>query len=163
MIRDLHPSSHFHLRKEVLCYSSNLNLVYMITITSWDGQTSDNEHIANHNNGVIWPEKHLQPPRKLFDKPVILISGRVHPGETAASWAVEGIIRFLITDHPDAVMLRKYFFICIVPMLNPDGVIEGLYRYDTSGQNLNRYYLVSDHRQYESGYVVGRRFIAWSI
>ena len=41
MIRDL-PAENpdFYIKKEVLCYSKNLNLVYMITITSFDRQTS---------------------------------------------------------------------------------------------------------------------------
>jgi len=35
MVRDLPPSSNeIYISKEVLCYSNNLNLVYMITITS---------------------------------------------------------------------------------------------------------------------------------
>lgn len=57
------------------------------------------------------------------------------------------MINFLVSDSEDAKTLRKHFQIVIVPMLNPDGVEEGLYRLDTKGHNLNRYYLVSDNRQ----------------
>lgn len=89
----------------------------------------------------------MYPPRKYCDKPVILMSCRVHPGESASSWAVEGIINFLIGESDDAKLIRKHFQVVIIPMLNPDGVYEGLYRLDTRGHNLNRYYLISDNRQ----------------
>ncbi len=78
---------------------------------------------------------------------MILISSRVHPGETPASWAVEGILHFLTSQAEEAQIIRKNFQVIVVPMLNPDGVEEGLYRLDTRGHNLNRYYLVSDNRQ----------------
>jgi murein tripeptide amidase MpaA len=62
---------------------------------------------------------------------VILVSARVHPGETPASFAMEGLIKFLL-DKKDlrALLLRKYFTFWIVPMLNPDGVYNGHYRMD---------------------------------
>lgn len=60
---------------------------------------------------------------------------------------MEGIIKFLVQNSEEAKILRKNFLIVIVPMLNPDGVFEGMYRLDTQGHNLNRYYLVSDNRQ----------------
>ena len=78
---------------------------------------------------------------------MILISARVHAGESPSSWAIEGIMKFLIGNSEKAKVLRKNFQIVIVPMLNPDGVYEGLYRLDTMGHNLNRYYLISDNRQ----------------
>ena len=35
-------------------------------------------------------------------KKTIVICGRMHPGETNASWVIHGIIRFLISTNPKA-------------------------------------------------------------
>jgi murein tripeptide amidase MpaA len=72
---------------------------------------------------------------------VILISARVHPGETPSSYALEGLVRAL-TNKSDlrSQLLLRFFNFKIVPMLNPDGVEHGHYRMDIYGQNLNRYY-----------------------
>ena len=64
----------------MLCYSNNLNLVYAISITSPYRGTQMEERIGETSNTILLPEKHLQPPKRYFDKPVILISSRVHPG-----------------------------------------------------------------------------------
>jgi murein tripeptide amidase MpaA len=60
-------------------------------------------------------------------------SARVHPGESNASWMMHGIIDFLTSDNAVAVALRRRFLFRIVPMLNPDGVINGNYRCSLSG------------------------------
>ena len=52
-------------------------------------------------------------------KPALFISGRVHPGETPASWMMKGILEFLTSDNSSAKLLRKLFVIFVVPMLNP--------------------------------------------
>eukprot|EP00045_Choanoeca_perplexa_P003782 m.33382 g.33382 ORF g.33382 m.33382 type:complete len:950 (-) comp12228_c0_seq1:17-2866(-) len=70
----------------------------------------------------------------------VVISARVHPGETNASWMMKGFIDFITSNQPDAVMLRDHFVFKIVPMLNPDGVIVGNYRCSLSGVDLNRTY-----------------------
>ena len=50
---------------------------------------------------------------------------RVHPGESNASWVMKGTLEFLVSSDPIADLLRKCFIFKIVPMLNPDGVING--------------------------------------
>lgn len=72
---------------------------------------------------------------------MILITGRVHPGETAASFAMEGIIDFLVnTRDLRSHLLKKMFVFMLVPMINVDGVYHGHFRMDSYGKNLNRYY-----------------------
>lgn len=68
----------------------------------------------------------------------------MHPGETAASYCLDGVIELLLSDDPRAVALRQHFVFKIIPTLNPDGVADGHYRTDTMGCNLNRMYEVPD-------------------
>ena len=58
----------------------------------------------------------------------VFISARVHPGESNASWMMKGVIDFLVGNSPEAAALRDNFVFKIIPMLNPDGVINGNYR-----------------------------------
>jgi len=74
---------------------------------------------------------------KLYKKH-IFITSRVHPGESQASYMVEGLINFLLSDHPEADEIRSKFVFKIIPMLNPDGVIFGNYRNSLLGVDLNR-------------------------
>ena len=59
-------------------------------------------------------------------------------GETQASWMMRGFIDYLTGPSLDAKILRDNFVFKIVPMLNPDGVVNGNYRCSLSGQDLNR-------------------------
>lgn len=68
----------------------------------------------------------------------IILTSRVHPGETNASWIMKGVIDFLVGEDPQANFLRNTFVFKIIPMLNPDGVIVGNYRCSLMGQDLNR-------------------------
>eukprot|EP01138_Halocafeteria_seosinensis_P005440 gb/GECG01005561.1/.p1 GENE.gb/GECG01005561.1/~~gb/GECG01005561.1/.p1 ORF type:complete len:823 (+),score=76.98 gb/GECG01005561.1/:1-2469(+) len=92
-------------------------------------------------------------PHSFPDKPVVFISSRVHPGETPASFVLNGILRFLLNETNEAAkMLRQAFVFKIIPMLNPDGVATGHYRADCYGENLNRLYLSPDPNQAPSIY-----------
>ena len=70
----------------------------------------------------------------------MVFSARQHPGESNGSWMMKGAIDFLLSEAPEAVVLREKFVFKIIPMLNPDGVIIGNYRTCFSGNDLNRKY-----------------------
>lgn len=55
----------------------------------------------------------------------MFLMARVHPGESNASWVMKGTLEFLVSSDPIADLLRKCFIFKIIPMLNPDGVING--------------------------------------
>ena len=68
----------------------------------------------------------------------IIITGRVHPGESNSSYILEGMIDFICGQEREAKILRDTYVFKIVPMLNPDGVVVGNYRCSLGGQDLNR-------------------------
>lgn len=90
----------------------------------------------------------------------VVVTARVHPGETNSSWMMEGLLSFLTSDTAHAHVslawtgsssvlyhcthlsqaLRKCFVFKLVPMLNPDGVVVGNYRTSLAGVDLNRMY-----------------------
>nr|XP_034982330.1 cytosolic carboxypeptidase 2 isoform X1 [Zootoca vivipara] len=100
-----------------LCRSLAGNTVYLLTIT-------------NPSKSAI----------AAAAKKAIVLSARVHPGETNSSWVMRGFLDFILSDSPDARLLRDLFIFKVVPMLNPDGVIVGNYRCSLAGRDLNRNY-----------------------
>jgi len=74
----------------------------------------------------------------LRERRAVVITARVHPGESNASWVMKGILDFLTGTSVDARILRENFVFKIVPMLNPDGVIVGNSRCSLAGHDLNR-------------------------
>ncbi|MEM9987979.1 MAG: M14-type cytosolic carboxypeptidase [Pseudomonadota bacterium] len=70
------------------------------------------------------------------------ISGRQHPGETMASWWMEGFLPRLL-DPSDAVAtaLRQQAVTYVVPLVNIDGAQRGHLRTNAAGMDLNRQWL----------------------
>ena len=69
----------------------------------------------------------------------VVLTARVHPGESVGSWMMKGALEFLTnTELPEAEILRQNFVFKVIPMLNPDGVINGNYRCSLAGCDLNR-------------------------
>lgn len=78
----------------------------------------------------------------------VFLTARVHPGESVGSWMMQGkknitkisgVLDFLTDPNdPEAAILRDNFIFKIIPMLNPDGVVNGNYRCSLSGCDLNR-------------------------
>jgi murein tripeptide amidase MpaA len=73
------------------------------------------------------------------DKKKVWVIARQHPGESMASFFMEGLInRLLDIDDPvTRILLNKAVFY-IVPFINPDGAIHGNLRANAAGMNLNR-------------------------
>lgn len=101
--------------RRTLCMSLAGNKVEMLTITS-----KNNLENLSKRKGVF-------------------LTARVHPGESVGSWMMKGVIDFLIDEtNEEAEALRQQFVFKIIPMLNPDGVINGNYRCSLAGCDLNR-------------------------
>uniref|UniRef100_G3NBD9 Peptidase M14 domain-containing protein n=1 Tax=Gasterosteus aculeatus aculeatus TaxID=481459 RepID=G3NBD9_GASAC len=80
-----------------------------------------------------WKDMH-----QVRNRPCIVLTGRVHPGESNASWVMKGTLEFLCSSDPVAQSLREAFVFKLIPMLNPDGVVNGTNRCDLSSEDLNR-------------------------
>ncbi|MBW03617.1 Cytosolic carboxypeptidase 2, partial [Eschrichtius robustus] len=100
-----------------LCRSLAGNTVYLLTITN-----------------------PARTPQEAAAKKAVVLTARVHPGESNGSWVMKGFLDFILSSSPDAQLLRDIFIFKVVPMLNPDGVIVGNYRCSLAGRDLNRHY-----------------------
>lgn len=72
-------------------------------------------------------------------KPVLWVIARQHPGESMASWWIEGFLdRLLDRDDALAADLLQRAVLHVVPNMNPDGSVRGHLRTNAAGANLNR-------------------------
>ncbi|CAN0031838.1 unnamed protein product [Laminaria digitata] len=108
------------LRREVLSRTLQQRKVDLLTITAPEGEPGA---------------------RPFRDRKWVFMSARVHPGETPAQFIIHGAIDFLTSESPRAKALRANVVFKIVPMLNPDGVVNGNYRCSYLGFDLNRHWL----------------------
>ena len=98
----------------------------------------------------------------IAQRPVVVLTCRVHPGETNASWVMQGLLWWLTSAHAKAAAIRQRAVFKIVPVLNPDGgegarmrrhtrththtrwfvvaVVAGNYRCNLTGMDLNRFW-----------------------
>jgi hypothetical protein len=116
--QNTYENSRILYKREVLCKTEADLPVHILTIT------------ASKSKGVRYK-----------DRKGAFITSRVHPGETLASFILEGLINFLLGDSKEAEVLRSMYVFKIVPMLNPDGVIFGNNRTDLLGYDLNRQWI----------------------
>lgn len=103
------------IRRETLCHSYGGNPVDLLSVTDFSS-----------------------PAGEVAARKVVVISARVHPGESNASWMMHGLLEAVTADTEQARLLRRTLMLKIVPMLNPDGVILGNYRCSVVGVDLNR-------------------------
>lgn len=126
----------------VLCKSLSGLEVPMVTITS--RMTSDPaEYNLVKMSDFEDTESKVSVP--MYNrKKYVIITARIHPGETNSSFIVEGLINHLLGNSLQATQLRKRLIFKIIPMINVDGVIAGNYRTSMSGNDLNRQFFQPD-------------------
>ncbi|XP_030379191.1 cytosolic carboxypeptidase Nna1 isoform X2 [Scaptodrosophila lebanonensis] len=122
-----HPVKSKFCKLRLLCRTLAGNNVYYLTVTAPS---------ANEEN--------------MRRKKAIVVSARVHPSETPASWMMKGLMDFITGDTTVAKRLRHKFIFKLVPMLNPDGVIVGNTRNSLTGKDLNRQYRTVIRETYPS-------------
>jgi hypothetical protein len=83
------------------------------------------------------------------DKKNILILAMQHAGEDAGGYFAEGMINFLLSDDPEAQKARQKSIYHIVPMMNPDGIFDGISRYNSVMEDLNNIWLDNARAQPE--------------
>ncbi|KAK0058339.1 cytosolic carboxypeptidase 1-like isoform X1 [Biomphalaria pfeifferi] len=115
-----YDSSLIYFKNQTLCKTLAGNPVPLLTITA-QPRSLDKEALE-----------------ELRNRPYVFLSSRVHPGESNASWIMKGTIDFLLSRKPQAQKVREMFIFKVVPMLNPDGVINGNHRSSLVGEDLNR-------------------------
>jgi hypothetical protein len=55
-------------------------------------------------------------PVDISNRKAVILTSRVHPGESNASWMMNGVIEFLVSDEENAAFLRNTFVFKIIPM-----------------------------------------------
>ena len=137
------------LRVDSICETLAGNLCQVITITE-----NIDDYLSFESEKKIWNSsgnnrkkvmgKVVQDARKSEgynedrhrNKAGVVLTARVHSGETVSSFMIKGAIDYLTSSS--GKMLRKNFVFKIVPMMNPDGVRYGSYRNSLLGVDLNR-------------------------
>lgn len=109
------PVKNKHVSKQTLCTTLGGNKVEVLTVTEKGS------------------------PEEIKKRKGVVITARIHPGESNTSFVMKGITDFVTSsDSPEAILLRKNFVFKLIPMINPDGVVWGNYRCSLSGMDLNR-------------------------
>lgn len=78
----------------------------------------------------------------------VWILARQHPGETMGGWFMEGVLsRLLDPEDPVAQSLLEGAVFHLVPLMNPDGAVQGNQRTNARGRNLNREWLIPSRHE----------------
>lgn len=72
------------------------------------------------------------------EKPYVVWIGRQHPPEVTGALALMPFSETVLGDSDLAIRFREHFNVLIVPMMNPDGVKAGHWRFSNGLMDLNR-------------------------
>jgi hypothetical protein len=109
-----------YVRVEVFGKTVQKRPLHLLTITDWNIDDTQKVHL--------------------------FLMARQHAWEAPTSFIGEGAVRFLISDAPQAVEIRRQAVVSFVPTLDPDGCESGGVRFNRNGYDLNRYWSRVDLR-----------------
>ena len=69
------------------------------------------------------------------DKKVVFVLAMQHSGEDCGGFFTEGMMQYLMSGEAEAI--RKQYIYKIIPMMNPDGLLHGVARYNFNMEDLN--------------------------
>ena len=97
--------------------------------------------LAGNDCEMVIITNFISRPEEIAVRRAVILTSRVHPGESNASLIMQGTLEYLVSEDEGARYLRDNFVFKVIPMLNPDGVIVGNYRCSLSALDLNRQWL----------------------
>ncbi|CBZ29815.1 metallo-peptidase, Clan MC, Family M14 [Leishmania mexicana MHOM/GT/2001/U1103] len=128
LAREAHACPTRSLLPQCLCWTPGGLQVPLLTVTA----------LRNRDTGEPYTADEIR------RRPIALLVARVHPGETNASWVMQGLLDTLLCPPAGAADYASHlcdnFVFKVIPMLNADGVIMGNHRCSFAGADLNRDY-----------------------
>ncbi len=156
-------------------YSRTVNQAAALAINPWvePTATADSALVLGLSPGGVDDLSRAIAPRPLYgfklsdpDSPAlkakVALVGGVHANETLGSFALEGLVDFLLGDSLEAAVLRKRAEFFIYPMVNPDGRFAGYNRSTVQRESLdpNRFWAPPSYGGLDDVRIVGDAMIA---
>lgn len=92
------------------------------------------------------------------NKRALWVIARQHPGESMASWWMEGFLARITDENDEAArLLREKAVVHIIPCMNLDGVKRGHLRTNAAGTDLNRAWRNADMKLSPEVFLVRRK------
>lgn len=137
------PTGAVYFHRENVIRSLEKRRMDLLTISGMNGILEEKEVTLSN----LFLEESDNRPYMFEGKTTVFISARVHPGETCSSHVMNGLLRFLLRENDvRASVLRKKYVFKLVPMLNPDGVFNGHYRYE----RINYIFVLVNYKKHHS-------------
>lgn len=96
----------------------------------------DTAGYSNQNRPII--QLTVNDSSSVQNRGILALVGRQHPPETSGYRAYQSFFNTIISNTELARKFRKHFIIEAFPIVNPDGVVNGHWRHNGAGIDLNR-------------------------